>query len=132
MDFLIGLRFPENSIILQGNCNFDKLLKSAGIVAIKDIESNRHSARSLLIKEDGSFYEYRFGSNFLSDISLDWESFTSLQIDSRQVIFDALYDERRIGPSVLRYRRDTIDKYFNESDIEEVNFNNVITSVETA
>ncbi|MDR6554662.1 DUF4062 domain-containing protein [Paenibacillus qinlingensis] len=132
VDFLIGLRLPDISFILQGNFNFDELLKYAGIISIKDIDSNRLSARSLLIKEDGSFYEYRFNSHVLSDVSLDWKSFTALQIDSRQVIFDALNDERRMGPAVLRYRRDPIEKYFNDGDIEEVNLNNVVSSIESA
>jgi hypothetical protein len=132
VDFLIGLRLSDIVIITQGNCTFNELIKYAGIVSIKDIDTNRPFGRSVLIKDDDTFYEYRFNSNSLSELSLDWESFIILPPESRQVIVDALSDERRIGPSVLRYRRDSIEKYFNGQDIEDIQLEEVISSTESA
>jgi hypothetical protein len=138
IDFLIGLHLPEKTIITQGNCSFKDLIKLAGINSIKDTNSRGPFSGTVLIKEDGSFYESRYSSNMISDISLDWESFITLPTDSRQVIFEALTSDRRFGPSILRYRQESIDKYFNDKEIKPVqmevfkSLDQVITNSETS
>ncbi|UJF35507.1 DUF4062 domain-containing protein [Paenibacillus hexagrammi] len=134
IDLLLGLHIPDKSIFVQGNCSFDDLLHMANIVEIKDIETSRPYGRAALIKEDGTFYESRFSSNFILDIRLEWDSFITMSPESRQVIFETVSDDRRIGPPLLRYRNETIDQYFNERNIEAKQSDEifVVTSTESA
>lgn len=114
-DFLSELNLPDHTTIIEGTCSFDELLSSAGIIATRDIPGARSTfGRSALVKEDGTFFEMRFPLEFLGRISLDWTSFSSLQPEVREIIFDAISEIGRTGPPTLRYRSEQFEDYFSE------------------
>lgn len=114
-DFLSGLNLPDYSVVTQGDCSFEDLLSLVDVVEVRDVPSPRNTfGRAALIKSDGTFYEIRFGQDFLSRIAIDWQSFTTLTSEVRQVIFEAISDMGRMGPSVVRYRDERFDDYFRE------------------
>ena len=114
-DFLVGLNLPDFSIVTEGDLNFDELLGSAGIKDISDIPNQRNTfGRTALVKSNGTFYELRFGREFLSRISIEWQNFSSLSTDVRKIIFEAISDMGRLGPGVLRYRDEQFTVYFKE------------------
>lgn len=131
-DFLSGLKLPDFSIVTESDISFDDLLSSAGIIKMRDIPGSRNTfGRSALIKEDGTFYEMRFGQEFLSRIAIDWQSFVSLTSEVRQIIFEAISDMGHMGPSLLRYRGESFEEYFAEhlakEDIKEITLENLLS-----
>lgn len=114
-DFLSGLKLPDFSVVTESEINFDELLSLVDIVDVTEIPSSQSSfGRSALIKSDGTFYELRFGQDFLNKIAIDWQSFALLSREVRQVIFEAISDMGRVGPGILRYRNEKFDDYFKE------------------
>ncbi|MFA3762242.1 DUF4062 domain-containing protein [Yersinia sp. 2466 StPb PI] len=114
-DFLSGINFPDFNVVTEGNIGFEELLTSAGIVAVREIPDARNSfGRSALLKSDGTYYEVRFGQEFLNRINIDWNSFITLTTDIRHVIFDAIIDIGRMGPGVVRYKDEVFQDRFNE------------------
>ncbi len=116
-DFLRSLGFSTPDIITQSKCSFEELLKEAGIVGIQSIpEEKRRMGRTAMLKEDRTFYELRFGEEFLNRISMDWHSFSSLPSEQREVIFDALSDMDGMGMHILRYRDTPFEEYYEEKE----------------
>lgn len=114
-DFLSGLNLSDFSAVFESDICFEDLLEQADIVAVRDIPGSRNSiGRSALIKSDGTFYELRLGQDFLSRISIDWQSYISLTTEVRKIIFEAISDMGRMGPGILRYRNSKYDDYFKE------------------
>lgn len=115
-DFLRGLGFSSPNIIIEGKHDFESLLKEAGIVSVRSVPEGRRRSmgRTVLMKEDGTFFELRFSEEFLNRISMDWHSFSSLPEDYRVVIFEALSDMDGMGPNILRYRDIPFDEYYEE------------------
>lgn len=118
-DFLSGLNLPDIGIVTNQKCSFGDLLKIADIIAIREVSSKHFFGRTALIKSDKTFYELRFGQEFLNKISLDWQSFTSLSDEVRQVIFEATSDVNRMGPRILRYRSESFEEHFKKYINEE-------------
>jgi len=113
-DFLVGLNLPDFSVVTGSDISFDDLLSLVDIVEMRDVPSRNTFGRTALVRSDGTFYELRFGQEFLNRISIDWQSFVSLSGDIRQVIFEAISDMGRVGPGILRYRDEQFDEYFSE------------------
>ncbi len=114
-DFLSGLNLPDMGVVTQSECEFDQLLSIVDIVETKNIPGAKHSRGVMaLIKSDRTFYELRFGNNFLSRISADWQTFISLPSNIRQIIFEAISDMDRMGPNVLRYRNERFEEYYKD------------------
>ena len=114
-DFLSGLNLPDYAVVTQSEIGFEELLSIVDIVEIRDIPGGRHTfGRSALIKSDRTFYELRFGQEFLNRIAIDWQSFITLTPQVRQVIFEAISDMGRMGPNILRYRGEKFEDYFKE------------------
>ncbi len=114
-DFLSGLNLSDNSIITESDCNFTEILKSAGIVGVKDIPNSRiRFGRTALIKEDGTFFELRFGQEFLNRLSNEWQSFVALDAEARRVIFEAISEIDHMSPSLLRYRNENFEDLISE------------------
>ena len=114
-DFLSGINFPDFSVVTEGSIGFEELLTSADIVAVREIPDARNSfGRSALVKSDGTYYELRFGQEFLNRINIDWNSFITLTTDVRHVIFEAISDMGRMGPGIVRYRDELFEERFNE------------------
>ena len=113
-DFLAGLNLPDFSVVTGSNISFDDLLSLVDIVEMRDIPSASTFGKTALVRSDGTFYELRFGQEFLNRISIDWQSFASLSADIRQVIFEAISDMGRMGPGILKYRDVQFEQYFSE------------------
>lgn len=114
-DFLSGINFPDFSIVTEGCAGFEELLSLADIIAIREIPDARNSfGRSALIKSDGTYYELRFGQDFINRINIDWNSFIALTPDVRHVIFEAISDMGRMGPGIVRYHEENFEERFKE------------------
>lgn len=126
VDFLAGINFPDFNIVTKGSIRFEELLSLADIVAVREIPDKRNSfGRSALVKSDGTYYELRFGQEFINRINIDWNSFTVLTPDVRRIIFEAISDMGRMGPGIVRYRDENFEERFNE--YLEIDENNSIT-----
>lgn len=107
IDFLSGLMIKNISVIYQGTMPFEVLLENAGItktIELGDRDRARPFGRTILLKEDGTYFELRYPKDILSGISADWNSFVAMPTESRKVIYEALSDWERMGPRLLRYR----------------------------
>lgn len=131
-DFLSGLKLPDFNVVTDSEVGFDDLLqKHAEIVKVTDIPGSRGTfGRSALIRKDGTFYELRFGQEFLSRIAIDWQSFVSLTPEVRQIIFEAISDMGHMGPGVLRFRDEKYEEYFSEllskEDAQELSIDDLL------
>jgi len=131
-DFLSGLKLPDFHIVTESECGFDDLLGTVGIVKVRDIPGGRSSTfgRTALIKSDGKFYEARFPPEFLTRVSMDWQSFVSLTPEVRQIIFEAISDMGHMGPGILRYRDENFEEYFSEQlskdDTKELSLEDIL------
>lgn len=131
-DFLSGLKLPDYSVVTQSDCSFEELFDLAEIVKVKGIQESRaRFGRTALIKSDGTFYELRFGQEFITRLSNEWQSFIALSPESRQVIFEAISDIDHMGPGVLRYRTAQFDEYYEEEneneEVKEVSLKDFLT-----
>ena len=115
-EFLIGIRCEQHFI-----CSFDgtleDILKGQNIVDVLDFNEiyspDRQRVmypRTILVLENGTFYESKLSKDFIFDLKNDWNSFKDLRKKSKELILDAL---REIGhPSMLiRYRSEHIEDY---------------------
>ncbi|MFT7528295.1 MAG: hypothetical protein ACI9LY_003456 [Arenicella sp.] len=115
-DFLSGLKLPNFSIVFDSKCTFEELLDTVQIENIREWPGARSGpmGRSVLIKSDGTFYEYRFAPGFVGRMSVEWQSFTTLSAEARQIIFEAISEMGRMGPSIVRYRNEQFGEYFHD------------------
>ena len=89
-DFLFSLKLEVTSII-SSHDDFNTLLKSKGI--IKTIDSrvlevdrnNRILGRTLLVREDGTYYDCRMSIESVKDLERDWNDFKALQEKSKKI-----------------------------------------------
>lgn len=130
-EFISSLKIANQNVILEENISWDNFLRDiVGIVEVLDMDNvdvsrNRmHRFRTLLVKEDLTFYELRFGREYLDDMSLDFEAFMHLSSDIRKIIFDALAEMPHSMMNV-RYKRENINVYMNRY-YEENNSNEII------
>jgi hypothetical protein len=56
---------------------------------------------------------------FLGRVAIDWANFVTLSPDVRRVVFEAISDMGRMGPTLLRYRSETFEQYFAEQLTQE-------------
>lgn len=112
-DFLSGLSFPDRTIVTEGVCGFEELLKAAGVIKVRNIRDQRPMfGRVALIKNDGTFYDMRTSQEFLSRASIDWAKFVTLSPEVRKIVFETISDMGRMGPIFLRYRPEQVDEFF--------------------
>lgn len=118
-EFISSLKITKESVIFEENISWENFLRDiVGIIDIIDadnVDISRNRAlrvRTLLLKEDLTFYELRLGREYLDDISLDFESFMHLSSETRKIIFDALAEMPHSMMNV-RYRRENINTYMN-------------------
>lgn len=114
IDFLKALRISDYSVILDSEINWETFIsKTVGIKDIIDISANegrpdtRMRARTIMVKDDNTFFEFRFGIEYINDMSMEFESFVKMSSENKHIIFDAL-DESRMGfmPAVRYHRED--------------------------
>ena len=117
------------SPIYQATISFDDLLQQAGIAQVIELgerDRSRPFGRTILLKDDGTYFELRYPMDFLARISSDWNTFVAMPEDSRMVIHEALSDLERMGPPLLRYRATQFEQStadgseVSRSDIEDI------------
>jgi hypothetical protein len=114
IDFLNGLMIGDVSAIHKATISFDDLLQQAGIAEVIELgerDRSRPFGRTILLKNDGTYFELRYPKDLLARISTDWNNFVAMPEESRRVIYEALSDLERMGPPLLRYR----DTQFEQS-----------------
>lgn len=136
-EFIKGLRINNlNPLYQEEKVDWNFLFhEMAGIIEIYNLDElvdNRGRMmriRTLLIKDDYTFFELRFGYEFIDEMEFEFNSFMELPNDVRKIIFDALV-EMPHSNMLLRYRNENINRFLNryheenmkkdlESNIEE-------------
>jgi hypothetical protein len=119
VDFLRNLRLSEYNRLLSDQLTWNEFFNEiVGISNIVDLESiipnlNRHIRfRTLLVKNDETFYEVRFGIEYINEIANEFEAFINLPSDTRNIIFDALGDMRN-GLMIIRYHSENYREYLD-------------------
>lgn len=129
IDFITRLNIQDMNILFNSDLSFDQLLNYVGIIKIEEIPTSRGTlSRTVLIKEDGTFFEMRFPREFINRLSIDWQSYLTLTKDVRQVIFEAINDLDRNGILLLRYRDEQYTEYikrFKEKEISKEEIDNL-------
>lgn len=134
IDFLTRLNIPDINTIFNSSQSFEQLLNSFGIEKYAEIPSSRESfAGTALIRKDETFYEFRFPKRFLNSLSIDWQSYSSLSKEIKQIIFEAINDKDRSVLFPLSYRNEKYSDYIkrfeqkeNESTVDDIE--NIIDS----
>jgi hypothetical protein len=131
VDFLRNLHLHDYTAILNGDLTWDNFLKEiVGIVQTIDLSDfiveRSVRARTLLIKEDDTFYELRFPLDFLNELGLDFNAFTKQNSETRNIIFDAL-NEMRGGMMMIRYYREDYKAYIEKIRQEFIVQRNLFT-----
>ncbi|WP_024621570.1 hypothetical protein [Metaclostridioides mangenotii] len=67
---------------------------------------------SALVKDDNTFYLCRYSIELINELSLDWETFTKLNNDTRAIIADALFEIPNRG-IFMSYFREGLDEYID-------------------
>jgi len=118
IDFVRSLDIRDYHNVVISNCTWDEVLKAADIVDVKEIPGrgivNSAINRSgvALIRSDGSFYEVRFPFRIYQDLTMDWGSFTELNIESRSAIIDAVTESFSRGPMGARLAKGTFEETY--------------------
>lgn len=119
VDFLRNLRLADYSQILNNQVTWDEFFYGiVGVANIIDLDNlvpnlNRHMRfRTLLVKNDESFYEVRYGMEYISELAQEFEAFVNLPSETRNIIFDALGDMRS-GLMIIRYHRENYREYLD-------------------
>lgn len=128
IDFLKNLKLPDYSSVLNHNTNWSDFLKNdIGIEETIELDnyspsSNRNFRyRTLLIKNDKTFYGVRFGREFLNDLGIEFDAFSNLPQETKNIIFDALADMKGGFMTVRYYNEDFrgfLEKYQREYIID--------------
>lgn len=121
IDFLCGLKFSDISFIISEVLNFQEILDKAEIIEIRDISYERRTfGRTALIKRDGTFFEFRFYSESLQNISRDCDNFFEMSSESRKIIVDTILEESGNTISLLKYREEKFIEYYKNQSIEQI------------
>lgn len=119
VDFIRNLRLSDYNRLLNDQLTWNEFFNEiVGISNIVDLENiipnlNRHIRfRTLLVKYDETFYEVRFGIEYINEIANEFEAFINLPSDTRNIIFEALGDMRN-GLMIIRYHRENYREYLD-------------------
>lgn len=119
-DIVRGFDLPSYSFVNNETHTWNEFLEHIGIVEVIDAIYERDGRvvgprpSAFFIKEDRSFYEIRYFR--ISDISIEWESYSRLTPDLRAIIFEAL-DEMSSSPPnrFVRYISRSFEEYIAEN-----------------
>lgn len=120
IDFIITIRVNDVEYIKKTTENWVDFLKFA---EIKDIINNSETnfnergivrIKTIILKSDGTFFECRFPEEYVHDLSLDWNTFISLPLESRDIIVDTIMDMPTRGSANLRYIPRDFNDFHNE------------------
>ena len=119
-DFLLSLKTLDLEYIKSSTDSWDTILEKATIKQIIDASSWTKAesdysrpirARSILLLNDGTFYESRFSIEMLNDLSIDWTAYTTMKEGTRRIIAETLSEISRPF-SVLFYTRKPIAEIY--------------------
>ncbi len=117
VDFLRSLKLSDYSSILNGVISWDTFInKILEITQIIDLDNNSSNTnrflrfRTILVKADNTFYEMRFGREYLDELALEFDAFNKLSTETKNIIFDALGD-MRIAAIVVRHNKEDYREY---------------------
>lgn len=123
IDFLKALRVADYSAILDEDIDWESFIRDiVGIKEIIDISGMpgrpdaRLRGRVLMIKNDSTFYEVRFGVEFLDELSQEYSAFVSMSSENKHIIFDALDDSRSGMFPIVRYHRENYTSFLSKID----------------
>lgn len=119
-EFIKGLRINNlNPLYQEDKVSWQFLFhEMAGITDIYNLDELVDSRgrimriRTLLIKEDYTYFELRFGYEFIDEMEFEFNSFMDLPHDVRKIIFEAL-NEMPHSNILLRYRSENINRFLN-------------------
>lgn len=124
VDFLLNLQLSNYDKILNEVITWDFFIKEIlNISNIIDLENDFPSqsrylrSRTLLVKNDGTYYEIRFGSEYINEIVKLFNEFTILPNETKNIVFEALRDMAR-GIMIMRYQNENYMKYLEKLNKE--------------
>ena len=120
VEFLIALKFEMSSLVhFEGT--LQELLNSIGIEKIMDAKAldlsreSRVFGKTILIKNDRSFFDCRVPIDLIKDLNYEWDSFKALSEKTKNIILETLYDTHRSSWYVIRYHSTPIDQFLIQS-----------------
>lgn len=125
LDILLGLRINQTQIDSEG-CSLDQLLRMNDIIDVLDFRDicppQQHPMRrpkTILLKQDNTFYEMMFPIEAMADLSSDWEGFKRIETKSREIITEAIVEMFR--PSMfVRYNNRDFNEYVDRLQYERI------------
>lgn len=126
-EFIKGLKINNlNPLYQEDKISWQYLFhEMAGIMDMYNLDElvdNRGRMmriRTLLIKNDYTFFELRFGFDYVHEMEFEFNSFIDLPHDIRKIIFEAL-SEMPHSNMLLRYRGENINKFLNRYNEENM------------
>ncbi|MBD7944726.1 DUF4062 domain-containing protein [Psychrobacillus sp. Sa2BUA9] len=110
IDFILALKVRDFNYIKNSTVDWSEFLNFAeikDIISVTDVEfSNSRGVgrpRTILLRFDDTFFECRFPKEYVQDFSLDWNTFISLPVESRDIIVDTIVDMSTRGSINIRY-----------------------------
>lgn len=120
-DLLFALKIPQ-PYLCSAKGSFRELLGEQRIVELLDsreigiFRDRAMASRTILLRDDGTFYEARFSLEMFSDFEMEWDSFKMLQPKTKEIILDTLHEMFRPTPW-LRYHDQHIEDYAREHSV---------------
>ncbi|WP_277674521.1 hypothetical protein [Piscibacillus halophilus] len=106
LEVIYSLSFRKFDYLKQ-DINWEELLNKLNIVDILDSEKidivNKRPNKSIILLEDGTFFELRFPKSIFNEFEFQWESFRSLNDDSKNAIINAVLDDGHFPRFSVRY-----------------------------
>lgn len=94
-EFLLSLNISQTELC-SSTCSLRDLLRSHHIIDILDARDNEEfqnrpiGYRTILLREDRTFFMARFSMDVFYTFETEWESFSALQPKTKEIILDAL------------------------------------------
>lgn len=106
---------------LKQDITWSTLLKQLGIKDVATMESdgiNTTNRRGLyLIKDDGTYYEFRYPTRLYENLVQEWNGFRRLADNLKDAIIESISESERGGITMLRYRDTQFQDLFNDSSL---------------
>lgn len=123
-EFLFGINCTPVFLSKTDN-TFDEILKKQGIKNMYNfydmVQSNEYRVtpyRTILLKEDGSFFDCRYAISFILELKDEWHEFKDIPVKTKEIILEALHGLYRSGMAI-RYHsehiEDFVKKYLNNN-----------------
>ena len=124
IDFILTLRVNDIEYIKKSTENWSEFLTFAEInevINVSEVDVRGRGigrVRSILKRFDGTFFECRFPEEYVHDLSLDWNIFIKLPIESKDIIVDTILDMHTRGSINLRYIPEQFDELIGYDSLQ--------------